>query len=438
MAVDWEALYIERVIAADRVLPVVATAIGGFVAGYSIRESLGQDVFHIESTGKWYGAFVTAQWAGSITVLMAVLVLVAVHRRRPRISAAVATVLGSLLVALPSFVPIAANQAVTTNALGAGALVGICGFIAGGRRLPSGGLAGGLLGSMLFYSAISRLRGPREGRWMDGLGPYLVESTVPLLLLLATTVVLLVAVRRASVGRLETSDAVAALVLGFVCLVVYIYLGNTTSTAATWMFAVAIVVLVAYGVAFDLGGLDGRYVMSGLAIAASGVNALGWGDASWWVLVVAAVLFVGAVGVGLRRDLTTAACALLTVVTATGLLPIGDDSINTVGTVCYCVLHPIAVGLLVGSARATRTVASTIGPLVPFALTLFSVSAPVPPRVFGWTDGTSDDYVPPIVWLYSPLPVGVVVAMIVILVCLVLGSRVEREHHDRVSDSSGP
>ncbi|WP_032386500.1 hypothetical protein [Rhodococcoides fascians] len=51
MAVDWEALYIERVIAADRVLPVVATAIGGFVAGYSIRESLGQDVFHIESTG---------------------------------------------------------------------------------------------------------------------------------------------------------------------------------------------------------------------------------------------------------------------------------------------------------------------------------------------------------------------------------------------------
>jgi hypothetical protein len=106
--------------------------------------------------------------------------------------------------------------------------------------------------------------------------------------------------------------------------------------------------------------------------------------------------------------------------------------------VCYCVLHPIVVGLLVGSARATRTVASTIGPLVPFALTLFSVSAPVPPRVFGWTDGTSDDYVPPIVWLYSPLPVGVVVAVIVILVCLVLGSRVEREHHDRVSDSSGP
>ncbi|WP_407727129.1 hypothetical protein ACJEDT_06190 [Rhodococcoides fascians] len=85
-------------------------------------------------------------------------------------------------------------------------------------------------------------------------------------------------------------------------------------------------------------------------------------------------------------------------------------------------LHPIAVGLLVGSARATRTVASTIGPLVPFALTLFSVSAPVPP----------------IVWLNSPLPVGVVVAVIVILVCLVLGSRAEREHHDRVSDSSGP
>jgi len=106
--------------------------------------------------------------------------------------------------------------------------------------------------------------------------------------------------------------------------------------------------------------------------------------------------------------------------------------------VCYCVLHPIAVGLLVGSARVTRTVASTIGPLVPFALTLFSVSAPVPPRVFGWTDGTSEDYVPPIVWLYSPLPVGVVVAVIVILVCLVLGSRAEREHHDRVSDSSGP
>ncbi|MCJ0891964.1 hypothetical protein [Rhodococcus sp. ARC_M5] len=422
----------------DRYGPVVATVCGGFVAGYSIRESLGQDLFHIESSGKWYGAFVTAQWAGSLAVLAAILVLALVHRRRPRVSAAGATVFGVLLMALPSFVPIASNQAVTTNALGAGVLVGVCGFVAGGRRLPSAGIAVGLLGSMLFYNAISPLRGPREGRWMDGLGPQHVESTVPLLLLLATTVVLLVAVRRSSVGRFESSDAAAALVLGFVCLTAYTYLGNTTSTVTMWMFAVAIVVLLTYAVAFDLGGRDGRYLMLGLAIAASGVNALGWSDASWWVLVVAAVLFVGAVGVGLRRDLTTAALVVLAVVTATGLLPIGDSSVNVVGTVAYCTLYPVAIGLAVGSMQPSRTVASAIGPLIPFALTLFWVSAPVPPRLFGWTDGTPEDYVRPVVWLYSPLPVGVVVAVIVVVGCLVAIRHHDREHHDRVSDSSGP
>lgn len=423
---------------ADRYGPVVATVCGGFVAGYSIRESLGQDLFHIESSGKWYGAFVTAQWAGTLAVMAAVVVLAVVHRRRPRVSAAVAAALGAVVIALPSFAPIASNQAVTTNALGAGVLVGVCGFVASGRRLPSAGIAVGLLGSMLFYHAISALRGPREGRWMDGLAPQHVESTVPLLLLLATTGVLLVAVRRAPLGRFESSDAVAALVLGFVCLTVYTYLGNTTSTVTMWMFAVAIVVLLTYAVAFDLGGRDGRYLMLGLAIAASGVNSLGWSDASWWVLPISASLFVAAVGVGLRRDLSTPALVLLAVVTATGLLPIGDSAVNVVGTVAYCTLYPVALGLAVGSMQPTRTVASSIGPLIPFALTLFWVSAPVPPREFGWTDGTPDDYVRPVVWLYSPLPVGVVVAMIVIVGCLVVIRHDDREHHDRVSDSSGP
>mgnify|MGYP005995795701 CR=1 FL=1 len=422
----------------DRYGPVVATACGGFVAGYSIRESLGQDVFHIESSGKWYGAFVTAQWAGSLAILAAILVLALVHRRRPRVSAAVAAVLGAVVIALPSFAPIASNQAVTTNALGAGALVGVCGFIAGGRRFPSAGIGVGLLGSMLFYRAISALRPPRIGRWMDGLGPQHVESTVPLLLLLVTTVVLLVAVRRAPVGHFESSDAVAALVLGFVCLTVYIYLGDTTSTVTMWMFAVAIVALLTYAVAFDLGGREGRYLMLGLAIAASGVNSLGWSDASWWVFAAAAVLFVGAVGVGLRRDLTTAALVVLAGVTATGLLPIGDSAVNVVGTIAYCTLYPVAIGLAVGSMQPTRTVASAIGPLIPFALTLFSVSAPVPPRVFGWTDGTPEDYVRPVVWLYSPLPLGVVVASLVIVGSLVVIRHDDREHHDRVSDSSGP
>ncbi|MFN3538685.1 MAG: hypothetical protein ACK40J_01345 [Rhodococcus sp. (in: high G+C Gram-positive bacteria)] len=423
---------------ADRYGPVVATVCGGFVAGYSIRESLGQDLFHIESSGKWYGAFVTAQWAGTLAVMAAVVVLAVVHRRRPRVSAAVAAVLGAVVIALPSFAPIASNQAVTTNALGAGALVGVCGFIAAGRRLPSAGIAVGLLGSMLFYSAISPLRGPREGRWMDNLAPQYVESTVPLLLLLGTTVLLTVIALRAPVIGFESSDAVAALVLGFVCLAVYTHLGNTTSTATMWTFAVVIAVALTYAVAFDVGGRDGRYLMLGLAIAASGVNSLGWSDAAWWVFAVAAVLFVGAVRVGLRRDLSTPALVLLAVVTATGLLAIDDSAVNVVGTVAYCTLYPVALGLAIGSMQPGRAVASGIGPLIPFALTLFWVSAPVPPREFGWTDGTPDDYVRPIVSLYSPLPVGVVTAVIVVVACIFAPRGDRPDHHDRVSDSSGP
>ena len=424
--------------AVDRYGQVVVPAIGGFVAGYSIRESLGQDSFHIESSGKWYGAFVTAQWAGSLAVLAAVLVLVVIHSRRSSVLAAVAAALGSVVIALPSFAPIASNQAVTTNALGAGVLVGVCGFIAAGRRFPSAGIAVGLLGSMLFYSAISPLRAPREGRWMDNLAPQYVESTVHPLLLLVTAALLVTMALRAPVIGFETSDAAVVGLLAFVYLIVYTYLGNTTSTATLWMFAVVIAVGLTYACALNLDGRDGRYLMLGLAIAASGVNSLGWSDASWWIFAAAAALFAGAVGVGLHRDLSTPALVLLAAVTATGLLPIGDSAVNVVGTVAHCTLYPVAIGLAVGSMQPTRAVVSAIGPLIPFALTLFWVSAPVPPRVFGWTDGTPEDYVRPIVSLYSPLPVGVVVAVIVIVGCLFVIRRHDRAHHDRVSDSSGP
>ncbi|CCQ13526.1 Hypothetical membrane protein [Rhodococcus sp. AW25M09] len=425
-------------IAVDRYGPGVATVCGGFIAGYSIRESLGWDSYYIESSGKWFGAFVTAQWAGTLAVMSAVIVLAVVQSRRSPVLAAAAVVFGSVIVALPSFVPIAANQAVTTNAIGAGVLVGVCGRIAAGRRIPSAALAVGLLRSMLFYGAISALRPPRIGRWMDGLGPMYVESTVPLVVLLATAVVLVVVVLRAPAVRFEAADAVVVLVLAFVYLVVYTYLGNTTSTVRMWLFAVVIVAALTYGGAVDLDGRDRRYLMLGLAIAASGVNALGWSHASWWVLIIAASLFVAAVAVGLRRDLSTAALGVLAVVTATGLVPVGESSVNVVGTVVYCTVYPIALGVAVGSMQSARTVASTITPLLPFALTLFWVSAPVPPREFGWTDGTPDDYVPPVVWLSSPLPVGVVVAVIVVVGCLFVIRRGEREHHDRISYSSGP
>nr|WP_314144541.1 hypothetical protein [uncultured Rhodococcus sp.] len=138
------------------------------------------------------------------------------------------------------------------------------------------------------------------------------------------------------------------------------------------------------------------------------------------------------------KDLSTPALVLLAVVTATGLLAFDDGAVNVLGTVAYCTLYPVALGLAVGSMQPARAVASSIGPLIPFALTLFWVSAPVPPREFGWTDGTPEDYVRPVVWLYSPLPVGVVVASLVIVGCLVVIRHDDREHHDRVSDSSGP
>ncbi|WP_206492068.1 hypothetical protein [Rhodococcus sp. KRD162] len=312
-------------IGVDRYGPVVAAVSGGFVAGYSIRESLGSDSFVAESSGVWFRAFVTAQWAGTIAVISAVIVLALVHSRRTPVPAAVAAVLGSVIVALPSFVPISSTQAVTTNAIGAGVLVGVCGHIAAGRRIPSAALAVGLLGSMLFYGAISALRPPRIGRWMVNLNPMYVESPVPLVLLVVTAVIVVVTALRAPAARFESSDAVVAFLLAFVYLVVYTYLGNTTSTAWMWTFAVVIAVVLTYGGALVLDGRDGRYLVLGLVIAASGVNYLWWSDASWWVLIGAASLFVTAVGVGLRKDLSTAALVVLALVTATGLIRVGGE-----------------------------------------------------------------------------------------------------------------
>lgn len=273
---------------------------------------------------------------------------------------------------------------------------------------------------------------------MDGLAPQYVESTVPLLVLLVTAALLVTMTLRSPVIGFEAADAAVIGVLAFVYLIVYTYLGNTASTTRLWMFAVVIAVVSTYAVALKLDGRDGRYLMLGLAIAVSGVNSLGWSNASWWVFAAAAVLFVGAVRVGLHRDLSTLALVLLAVVTATGLLAIDDGAVNVVGTVAYCTLYPVALGLAVGSMQPVRAVASSITPLIPFALTLFWVSAPVPPREFFWTDGTSDDHERPIVSLYSPLPVGVVTAVIVVAACIFATRGDRPEHHDRVSESSGP
>ncbi|WP_143537834.1 hypothetical protein [Rhodococcus sp. 06-462-5] len=50
----------------------------------------------------------------------------------------------------------------------------------------------------------------------------------------------------------------------------------------------------------------------------------------------------------------------------------------------------------------------------------------------------SDDYERPIVSLYSLLPVGVVTAVIVVAACVFATRGKRQDHHDRVSESSGP
>lgn len=400
----------------DRHGATLAAAAGGFVAAYAVLEAPGNDGLIAETLDVWYGSFVSPQWAGTVAVVAAVLVLVVLQiRSSPRLVAASA-VTGIVIVALPSFVPVGGNVAVTTNSVGAGLLLGSIGAIAARHRQAQLALALGILTAALFKGAVDVLVPPGEGRWTVSFPePWLVNSTVPVVVLAVLAVLVATVAVRGAAGtdQLDVPSTIVLLALPFGFLLAYVYLGSFTSSTLLWIVATILALVLALAASRLVDARDGNILLAGFAVAAASVNALGWGPTSWWVAAVGVgSLLVGAV-VGLRRPSVKVATGLLVAVTASGLLA-GVEWLDAVPTVAYAAVFPFAVGMAVASCLPVGVAASVVGPMIPLCMTLFSATAPAPPPAFGWSTG-EENFVPPTVALYSPLFVGVVIAALAVV-----------------------
>lgn len=412
----------------DRHGSLIAATSGAFFAVLSSLLSLGYDSAYAEQSGEWFAQFVTPQWSGSVTVVVAVLTLLGLQARRSAAMIALAGVVGPVVVAVPSFVPVVAHLAVSVTAIGSGLLLAACAALASGHRRAQAGLLAGVLGAVLFGQAVRTYLPFDDGRWMLSIDPNYVDAAIhPLVLVIPAALVAVVALRTVpSVGEWRAQDVVVLLALPFAYLLVYVYIGSSVSTTTMWILAVVLAFGFTLVATRLLDRRDGNAVLVGFAIAATTVSGLAWSTRSWWVAVVGVLVLMVGVLLGYRTPRPRLGVCLLAVVTATGSLT-GTAWFDAVPTVAYAVLFPAAVGICIGSCVPVGIGGSVLGPTVPLSMTLFSVSAPrLPPSLY-WTDGTDEGYRSPVVAMVSPLFVAVVVAtVVVILAGVALSPRAHR------------
>nr|WP_296773974.1 hypothetical protein [Rhodococcus sp. (in: high G+C Gram-positive bacteria)] len=411
----------------DRHGSLIAATSGAFVAVLSSLLSLGYDSAYAEQSGEWFAQFVTPQWSGSVTVVIAVLALLGLQARRSAATVAVAGVVGPAVIALPSFVPVAAHLAVSVTAVGSGLLLAACAALASGHRRAQAGLLVGVLGAVVFGQAVRTYLPYDDGRWMLSVGPNYVDAVIhPLVLVIPAALVAFVAFRTVpSVGEWRAQDVVVLLALPFAYLLVYVYVGSSVSTTTMWILAVVLAFGFTLVATRLLDRRDGNAVLVGFAIAATTVSGLAWSTRSWWVAAVGVLVLVIGVLLGYRWPRPRLGVCILAVVTATGILT-GTAWFDAVPTVAYAVLFPAAVGFCIGSCVPVGIGGSVLAPTIPLSMTLFSVSAPQLPPSFYWTDGT-DGSRSPVVATVSPLFVAVVVATVaVILAGVALSPRARR------------
>lgn len=402
----------------DRAVAIVAAVLGGFVAGCAVGASKPYDITMAESDFSPFPWWLTPQWVGVLALVAAVGAL-ALLQRLPVAWTRCAALLGTGVLAAPAIVDISTAQSGTVNGLGAGLIVAAAGRLADGRSVVLLGLIGGLLCSAVFSAHVqSALWGSVE-RWSVSIGPFYPEPAVPVSVLVVVGVMLLIAMWRNGFdgfGLVAPGSVGVVSLVAAVLLLTYVWLGSTMASVGSWTVAVAVasgsVILVARVLP------EGRVVLVGLAVAASCVSQVAWiGQSEGVALGVRLGLVVVGAVVGLRVRKPTPGVVVIALVTASGLLV---DWVDGVPEVAYVAVLPLAVGYAVGACVPCRADA-VVGAVVPFAMTYFTISPPVPPAEYEWRTNYAYVVEPPkiVIEVYGPLAVGVLVATAVACVAAV-------------------
>ncbi|SNT50250.1 hypothetical protein SAMN05421642_13018 [Rhodococcoides kyotonense] len=411
--------------------------LASFVAVVASKLSLGYDSTQIEQSDLWFKHFVTPQWSGFVVVVTALLAILLQRNNNGRRLPIAAALTGAAVIAMPSVVPIMANQAVTVTAAGSGLLLAASTLVAVANRCTQLCVIVGVFSGVLFWGAIHQHIPADENRWMVTLGPSPVDAAVHPIILAFTAVAIALAARRGDIGVVGPDRRAIAglLAVSSVFLLVYVFLGSKMSSTPVWIVSV-IVVGAATTVATRLLPVRDRTVVwTGFGVAAASVSGLAWNQGSWWVVVVGVAALAAGICVANWTRRPWLGILLLAAVTISGLLT-GSASLDIIPTIAYAVVFPAAVGYSAASSVPKGTAAAVFGSTIPLSVALFSVSAPATPATFYWSNGAESSPQLPVVAAVSPLPIGILIATLAIVVAGVATARPTATNGQRASFSS--
>ncbi|NLG56542.1 MAG: hypothetical protein GX542_13005 [Rhodococcus sp.] len=396
---------------------------GGGLATYAIRESASNEY---TDTADLHTNVILAspQWAGTTAAVVAVAAVAMIQRRQSPPGAVIAAIAGTLILAAPKVLSMANTPSVTVNAIGAGLLLAAASFPAIGHRDRLISLVLGITMAMMFFGTIGTWMAPTE-RWMDALpgDPFTVSLPLPLPLLLVIAIVLALAAittSPSSVG-VHTRAVAVGMALPAVYLVLYATLSSRGSGTVSWTVGVGLATAITLTAAWWLGPI-GRLFLAGLAGAAATVNTLYMAGTAWWLVSALAVLLGIAAGRRYPRAMVVCGVVLMTLCTATALLP------EVVTEIFYVAVQPAAVALTVTAILSTGPIypAATISAAtIPVSMTFFAVSAPR--EAINYARETMEPAAQVIV-VDSPLMSGVVVATIVAALSSITLLLLQRRH----------
>lgn len=398
--------------------------LGSFVAVVAAKLSLGYDSAQIGQSDLWFKNFVTPQWSGFVVVVTAVVALILPRSTHGRWLPTAAALVGAAVIAAPSVISIMANQAVTITAVGSGLLLAASAFVAAANRWAQLCMMASVFGAMLFWGGIHRYLPVDEGRWMVTLGPSPVDAAVHPITLAFTAGVVALAAFRGDIGVVGANRRTIAGLLAVSCVffLVYVFLGSTTSSMPMWIVSVIIVGAATMAATWLLPSPDRAAVWAGFGVVAASVSGLAWNAGSWWVVVVGVAALAAGIRVANWTRRPWLGFLLLAGVTISGLFS-GSPSFDIIPTIAYAVVLPAAVGFCVGVSVPEGTAAAVFGSTMPLSVALFSVSAPTTPPTLYWSNGAEDTPQLPAVVAVSPLPVGIIVATLAVVVAGVAAAR---------------
>ncbi|ORL92449.1 hypothetical protein FNU77_04705 [Prescottella equi] len=364
-----------------RIVPLLAALVCGALAGRVLSSPVPEYYLWAESA---LPAALVTNGAGVVAAaVVAVLVTVALVRRRSVTLVTAAVVAGLLLLALPDVFRYPDEPAVLlySNAVAAGVVLGAVSPLAARELSAQAALAVGAVGAFLLSGAVAEVSGggtadfgwtaytpltsqPVERSGVVGLWPVVAAALVVLTVVLD---------RRTSWGaRVDTRWAAIAAALPVAAFAAARILTESAALPQWWYPYVGLVTALVAWLAWQLPGRDGQLVFAGAAILAAAAVGTPWTSGNWWAIVVPAALIVAGAAVGLRWPVPAVGFGLLAVAAAICLL---SPDHSDVSAFVYAIALPAGVGYVVGSCLPTSAPASTVGLSLPFCIAIPGVVA---------------------------------------------------------------